>query len=138
MMMLDALLAAGQRLAEALRAENQALAVMDLAGAARLAQGKIQASDAFAAAYAAAAKTGARAEGPTRAAAQDLTQRLEALGAENRRLLERAIAVQSQVIETIASAATTARAAGGGAGYSATGRRPLVRRAEPLAIATRV
>jgi hypothetical protein len=135
MTMLDALLAAGLRLAEALGAENEALAAMDLERAAGLAKGKVQASDAFAAAYAAAAKTGARAtDGPTRQMAQDLTRRLESLGSENRRLLQRAIAVQSQVIETIASAA---RAGSGGAGYAASGRRAMPRQAQALALATR-
>ena len=53
--MMDTLILAGQRLAEALRAENEALAALDLARAASLANGKIAASDAFAAAYAAQA-----------------------------------------------------------------------------------
>jgi hypothetical protein len=92
-MMLDALLAAGQRLAEALRAENEALAALDLPRAAGLATAKAQATDAFAAAYAAAAKTGAKAEGPVRQDAAALTSRLQPLGEENRRLLQRAIAI---------------------------------------------
>ncbi len=136
MTIVEALLAAGQRLAEALRAENEALAAMDLEGAARLAPGKIQASDAFAAAYAAASRTGAKPDGRLREATVEMAERLDALGTENRRLLERAIAVQSQVIESIAAAASAARG-GSAAGYGASGKRPVPRRADPLALTTR-
>jgi hypothetical protein len=131
-MMMDALLAAGLRLAEALRAENEALAALDLPRAAGLATAKMQASDAFAAAYAATAKTGSRAEGPVRRSAEDLATRLQHLGAENRRLLERAIAIQSRVIETIAGAALPRPT---GPGYGAAGRRPPLRQAQPIALA---
>jgi hypothetical protein len=135
-MMMDALLTAGLRLAEALRAENEALAALDLPRAAGLATTKVQASDAFAAAFAAAAKTGAQAQGPLRQTAEDLTARLQLLGAENRRLLERAIAIQSRVIETIAGAALPRHT---GAGYGAPGRRPPPRGTAPaMALATRV
>ena len=103
--MMDALILAGQRLAEALRAENEALAKLDLPRAATLASTKIAASDAFAAAYAAQAKHGVAPEGPVRQATEILTRRLEELGKENRRLLERAVSLQSRVIETIAAAA---------------------------------
>jgi hypothetical protein len=103
--MIDALILAGHRLAEALRAENEALAALDLTRAAGLSGPKIAASDAFAAAYAAQAKHGAAPEGPVRQAAALLARRLDDLGRENRRLLERAVALQSRVIETIASAA---------------------------------
>lgn len=131
-MMMDALLAAGQRLAEALRAENEALAALDLPRAAGLASAKMQATDAFAAACAAAAKTGARAEGPMRQSAEDLTTRLQHLGAENRRLLERAIAIQSRVIETIAGAALPRPT---GPGYGAAGRRVPPRQPPAIALA---
>jgi hypothetical protein len=103
--MIDTLILAGHRLAEALRAENEALAALDLPRAARLAGPKIAASDAFAAAYAAQAKHGSAPEGPVRQAAALLAGRLDELGRENRRLLERAVALQSRVIETIAGAA---------------------------------
>ncbi|MDO9711145.1 hypothetical protein [Paracraurococcus lichenis] len=133
--MMDALLAAGRRLAEALRAENEALAALDLPRAAGLTPAKLQATDAFAAACAAAAKTGTRAAGPVRDDAMALTTRLQALGEENRRLLQRAIAIQSQVIETIAGAALPRQA---GPGYGAAGRPPAARRVPALAMATRV
>ncbi|PWS36601.1 hypothetical protein DFH01_15780 [Falsiroseomonas bella] len=103
--MMDAVMQAAQRLMEALRAENEALARLDLAAAGELAGGKRQAADAFAAAFAAAQKLGTRAEGGERARAEEVAARLRDLTAENRRLLERAIALQSRVIETIAGAA---------------------------------
>jgi len=106
--MMQPLIIAAQRLTEALRAENEALARLDLTGAAALALPKQQASDAFAAAYAAASRTQNKAEGEDRARAEELAVRLRDLGAENRRLLERAIDLQSRVIETIAGAARPA------------------------------
>jgi hypothetical protein len=117
--MMDAVITAGERLADALRAENEALAALDLARAAQLADRKIQASDAFAAATQAAARTQARAEGPTRLQAERLARSLSELGTENRRLLESAIALQSRVIETIAAAVRPIRAV---AGYGHVGR----------------
>jgi hypothetical protein len=116
--MIEALMLAAQRLMEALRAENEALARLDLAAAGVLAGAKRQAADAFAAAYAAASRIGTRAEGPERARAEEIALGLRDLTAENRRLLERAIELQSRVIETIAGAA---RPAGPGT-YGARGR----------------
>ena len=82
----------------------------------------MRASDAFAAAFAAASKIGARPEGDAqRRGARDMAARLETLGAENKRLLQRAIAVQSRVIETIAAAALPRAAA---PVYGAAGRQP--------------
>ncbi len=133
-MMMDSLIAAGLRLAEALRAENEALAALDLPKAAGLADSKIQASDAFAAAFAAAMKIGARADGPARRTTQELTARLENLSAENRRLLERAIGIQSRVIETIAGAAIPKAVP---AGYGALGQRTAARQPPALAVARR-
>ena len=106
--MMQALLTAGLRLAEALRAENEALSALDMTRAAAITPGKIQASDAFAAAFAASKRQGSRAEGPEREIAEQLATRLKTLGDENRRLLERAISLQSRVIETIAGAALPA------------------------------
>jgi flagellar biosynthesis/type III secretory pathway chaperone len=103
--MMESLMNAAQRLAEALRAENEALARLDLTEAAALALPKRQASDAFAAAYAAARGSGARVEPAARADAEAVAARLRDLSAENRRLLERAIDLQARVIETIAGAA---------------------------------
>lgn len=103
--MIEPLMLAAQRLVEALRAENEALARLDLAAAGELAVTKRQAADAFAAAYDAAHRTGSRAAGEDRARAEEIALRLRDLTAENRRLLERAIELQSRVIETIAGAA---------------------------------
>jgi hypothetical protein len=103
--MIEHLMLAAQRLAEALGAENAALARLDLSAAGELAVAKRQAADAFAAAYAAASRMGARAEGADRARAEEIARGLSDLTAENRRLLERAIELQSRVIETIAGAA---------------------------------
>lgn len=122
--MMDTLILAGQRLAEALRAENEALAALDLPRAATLADGKIAASDAFAAAYAAQSKHGSAPGGPVRDTAALLARRLEDLGAENRRLLERAVALQSRVIETIAGAALPRSAV---QGYGPPGRAASIR-----------
>ncbi|MBU8537649.1 hypothetical protein [Falsiroseomonas tokyonensis] len=102
--MMQPLIVAAQRLTEALRAENEALARLDLTSAAALARPKQQASDAFAAAYDAASRTDSKAQGADRARVEELALRLRDLGAENRRLLERAIDLQSRVIETIAGA----------------------------------
>jgi hypothetical protein len=111
MTMMQPLLVAALRLAEALRAENEALARLDLSAAAALAEPKRQASDAFAAAFDAASRTGAQAEPRDRARAEELAGRLRDLGDENRRLLQRAIDLQSRVIETIAGAARPDRTA---------------------------
>ncbi|WP_439595632.1 hypothetical protein [Falsiroseomonas sp.] len=107
--MMQPLIVAAHRLTEALRAENEALARLDLTSAAALARPKQQASDAFAAAYDAARRTDSKAEGADRARVEELALRLRDLGAENRRLLERAIDLQSRVIETIAGATRPAR-----------------------------
>jgi hypothetical protein len=135
-MMMDTLLAAGTRLADALLAENEALARLDMPGAAGLAGAKVRAAEAFAAAFAAARKVGARPDSAAqREGARDMAARLEALGAENKRLLQRAIAVQSRVIETIAAAALP-RAAN--PVYGAAGRRPAAPRQAPtMALALR-
>ncbi len=132
--MMDAVIAAGERLAEALRMENDALAAQDLMRAATMAQHKMQASDAFAAATAAATRARARAEGDTRQQAEKLAAALEALGKENRKLLEDAIALQSRVIEAIAGAARPLHAA---PGYSRVGGLRAPRQAAALAVATR-
>ena len=132
-MMMDTLLAAGDRLADALLAENQALQRLDMPGAAGLSGAKMRATDAFAAAFVAASKVGVRPEGDAqREGARDMAARLEALGAENKRLLQRAITVQSRVIETIAAAALP-RAAN--PVYGAAGRRPAAPRGSAPAMA---
>ena len=135
--LLAALLIAGERLAEALRAENAALAGLDLPRAAGLADGKIRATDAFAAAQQAATRTGARAAGPMAHSVAGLAKELSSLGQENQRLLQRAVGIQSRVIEVIAGAALP-RATAEGARYGAGGQRSAPRRAVALAVQGRV
>lgn len=132
--MMDAVIAAGERLAEALRAENEALAALDLTRAAAMATRKMQASDAFAAATAAATKVNARVQGETRQAAERLATDLGTLGQQNRKLLEEAIALQSRVIETIA---TASRPLGHAPGYGRQGRNRPGTQAAALAVVTR-
>jgi hypothetical protein len=124
--MMQTLLAAGTRLAELLRAENEALTALDMKAAAAIAPLKAQAAEAFAAAYAVATRTGSKAEGPQRAAIETLAERLRRLSEDNKRLLERGIALQARVIETIARAAlpTAAPPTYGAAGYRAMPRMP--------------
>ncbi|UFN48828.1 hypothetical protein LPC08_22965 [Roseomonas sp. OT10] len=133
--MMQPLITAGQSLAEALTQENEALARLDFAGAGRLADAKLRASDAFAAAFAAARGTGARVEGDQREATRELSTRLSALSEENRRLLQRAIALQSRVIETIAGAALPRAQPDT---YGEAGLRPVPRQTPPLTFAARV
>lgn len=132
--MIEAVIVAGERLAEALRAENEALAALDLGRAAELATRKIQASDAFAAATQAAAHTNARAEGPLRVSAEAMARSLAELGAENKRLLESAIALQSRVIEAIAGAVKPMRAA---PGYGHAGRVRAAAQSQAFALSAR-
>ncbi|MBS7811095.1 hypothetical protein [Roseococcus pinisoli] len=132
--MMDAVIAAGERLAEALRAENEALAALDLSRAAALATHKMQATDALAAATVAARSAGSRAGGETRALAERIALALADLGRENRRLLETAIDLQSRVIETIAGAARPLSAP---PGYGRSGARRPPHRPPALATATR-
>jgi len=63
-----------------------------------------------------------------------LAQQLEALGSENRKLLERAISLQSRVIETIATAALPRIA---NPGYGPRGYQTPPRQAPALAVAAR-
>jgi hypothetical protein len=101
------LIAAAIRLSDTMAAENAALAALDLPRAAAMLAAKQQAAAAFIAAQ----------DAPLVAAQRDSAEmqlrRLHALAAENRTLLERAIAVQSRVIGVIARAATPAITASG-------------------------
>lgn len=131
--MMHSLLTCGLRLAEALRAENEALAAMDLAQASAMTETKLAATDAFAAAWSSAAHTGqvANIKGDkASAAAAALAERLDHLSAENRRLLEHAIALQARVIETIAGAAMPRSAP---STYGQSGARAQMRMASPIA-----
>ena len=91
-------------LAETLEAENAALAALDLPRAAGMLADKRSAVAEFDAVRTAPAPS---------EAAQRMARRLQGLAMENKRLLERAIAVQGRVIGVIARAATAATRAGG-------------------------
>lgn len=96
------LIRAAVRLADLLRAENDALAVLDLAGAAALLDGKQEAASAFATLVGAQPPEHGTPPTETRAIAGELRE----LSQENRRLLERAIKVQNRVIGTVTRAAS--------------------------------
>ena len=108
------LIAAAVRLADVLQTENAALAALNMAAAARLLPEKLAAADAFAIAQAGAGAKERQAGRPG-VELDAVAQRLQALAAENRRLLERAMLVQGRVIATVAKAAraTAERAAPG-------------------------
>ncbi len=103
------LIAAAIRLADVLQTENAALTALNMPAAARLLGEKIAAADAFEAARAGGVAPAQQGE------LDQLGRQLMQLGLENRRLLERAMAVQSRVIATVARAAraTAGRAAPG-------------------------
>lgn len=124
-MSMDAMRAA-EGLAELLARENAALAAMDLPSATALVEAKRAAADAFVAAQAKAVSTGA-------VAVPDVVRRLGELAAENRLLLERAMAVQQRVLAIIAEAAP--RASVVAPRYGAAGGLVGARTALPVAIA---
>lgn len=116
-------LQAADNLATVLSAENAALAAGDLAGASAMLAAKTQAVAAFEA---------VRDEpAPAGPAAREIARRITILGAENRRLLERAIQVQGRVLEMILRAAPTAPDP---MGYRALGGNRAPSRPPPMAI----
>ena len=135
--MMQTLIAAALRLAETLRDENEALATLDFSRAAVLAAAKIQAADGFAAAQAACQKADAAFDQAEREVAIRLAEAIESLTRDNRAALERAIALQSRVIETIAGAANNAARRAGGS-YGAGGHAAGPYRAPSLALSARL
>ncbi len=108
------LVAAGSVLAKTLEAENSALASLDLPRAGSLLADKETAIAELAAAPVAPGQ---------REAAERVARRLRALAAENKRLLERAIAAQGRVLGVVAQAAADTAAP---KGYGTErGRRPV-------------
>lgn len=128
-MTVNAMMAA-EGLADLLARENAALAAMDLPTATALVEAKRAATDAFVAAHARAATLGAAGSGPV--AVPDVVRRLGELAAENRLLLERAMAVQQRVLAIIAEAAP--RASMVAPRYGAAGGLVGARTALPVAI----
>ncbi len=120
--MTQALIAAALRLADRLTAENAALAALDLSAAAALLADKQRAVQDLVAMQ--TATTGATLP-------QDLAINLRKLAEENRRLLERAIAVQGEVVSLVAGAIRQVAAP---AGYVAAGTPTTDRRAIPFAL----
>jgi hypothetical protein len=112
--MSDDMMTAGHCLAEMLQVENAALAGLDLPRAGAMLARKQRALADLAAAQAMTTTP--------RDAAERMARRLQGLALENKRLLERAIAVQGRVIGVVAEAATLTMAPiGYGAAHS---RRP--------------
>jgi hypothetical protein len=103
--MISALINAGVRLAGLLEAENQALAALDLVAAAKLAEPKREAVEAFVAAEATARKSGSRASEAEREAVRTLSERLSAVASANQRMLERALAAQDALVRVLTEAA---------------------------------
>jgi hypothetical protein len=126
------LIAAAVSLAETLAAENAALTALDLPRAVSLIPEKQRASDAFAAAQALA-----RRGTEPHAEAARLAARLHDLAAENRRLLERAINVQSRVLGLVARAVPRATAHRNGTRYGANGNLSASRQAMAFALSAR-
>ena len=109
---MSAAMAAIRRLASVLARENAMLAVLDLGAVGALAEEK-------AAALAALGPVAAGSAAPDMAGE---VRSLAAAAAENKRLLERALAVQGRVIALVVRAAAPAVGTGAGA-YRAPGRR---------------
>ena len=117
---------AAEGLADVLARENAALSAMDLPSVTALVDAKRAAADAFVAAQAKAVSAGG-------VAMPEVVRRLSELAAENRLLLERAMAVQQRVLAIIAEAAPRASAVA--PRYGAAGGLVGARTALPVAIA---
>jgi len=117
----SALIAAATRLADVLARENAALAALDLAAAAAMLAEKQHAGTEFALAWQRASPLEAVGDGQTVVA---LARRLKEASVENRRLLERGIAVQGRVLAAVARAVPRALAVHGPARYGAGGTAP--------------
>lgn len=129
--MTDPLLAAATALADVLNRENQALAALDLDAAAMLESEKRSATTAFLAAQTGMPATDATALLSLAEAGRTLAE----AAAANRKLLERAMAVQAGVMTVLARAAP--RAAAAAPRYGAAGTLVGARKALPVALATR-
>ncbi len=123
------LIAAAVALAHTLAEENQALRALDVARATALLARKRAESEAFS-----AAQASLRALSPEQLVlARQVAARLAEAASENKRLLERAIAVQGQVIATLLRAVPASLPA---SRYGATGAR--VGRAPPISLSSRI
>lgn len=116
-------------LADALMEETTALAASDLATASALLPRKRDAIDAFGRAHAACTQADA-------GQAREALSRLRDAARLNQLQLQRAIAIQSRIIEIVARALP--RAAGAQSGYGATGLAHVPRTAAPVRIFARI
>ena len=126
---------AAQLLLDVVVRENEALKKLDFPSAAALVPAK------EAALLELAKQHRAAPPGPTLPSSLAvLGQRLAGLAAENQILLERAIAVQTRIVQIVARAAAPPPALTryGGHGVSASSLRASSRRAAPMALSTRV
>jgi len=123
------LLAAGEVLAELLEAENRALIARDQDAVPQGAAAKSAALARFQDARSAVVAGGVGDERGKLSALEAVLRRLDAAAAENRRLLERAIAVQGRILDIVTNAMTVPIAA-----YRPAGRQPGPRGAAPMVI----
>ena len=103
---MNELIAAAMSLADIIGQENHALRAMDLARACALLEDKNAAADRFIAAQ----PIGTQAGGLDQGAVLTVAARLQELAAENRILLERAMAVQGRLIGIVTEAGRLAAA----------------------------
>jgi hypothetical protein len=128
----------GEALAELLARENAALAAMDLGQAAALYPRKAAAAASFTEAQEQEADGFAAAlDEEQRVLARELAERLRRLVEENRKLLERGIYVQGQVIATVARAMAQAAPGGHSPRYGASGAIAAPRRRPPMLLSAR-
>jgi hypothetical protein len=129
---------AGRALAAVLERENAALTAMDLPGAAALYPVKDAAAAALKAAQSDAGDgMAATLDAEQRRLARELAERLRDLIEENRRLLQRAIHVQGQVLGTIARAVAMSTPRAQPPRYGATGAFAHIRRQAPVVLSAR-
>jgi flagellar biosynthesis/type III secretory pathway chaperone len=129
---------AGRALAAALERENAALTAMDLPGAAALYPAKDAAATALKAAQLELDEGLAAAlDAQQRRLARELAERLRELIEKNRRLLERAIHVQGQVLGTIARAVAMSTPRAQPPRYGASGALAQMRRPAPVVLSAR-
>jgi hypothetical protein len=132
------LIAAGKALADLLERENTALAAMDLGAAAALYPFKDAAARALTAAQGQAGGSAATSlDADQQRQARELAARLRVLVELNRRLLERAIYVQGQLLGTIARAVVHAAPHMRTPRYGATGALAAVRGQRPVVLSAR-
>lgn len=130
------LLAASTMLTVLLERENAALAALDLTAAGAMVEPKRAATEDFAAAHARLAAAGGTLADDLHRSIQTSAARLHDLAQDNRRLLERALAVQGRVIGVLAQAAP--RKASQAPRYGAAGTLVGAQSALPVALSASI